>query len=720
MPKKIVPPTTSPDTQRGIITVALLAAGLITAFSLFGLAGTVGEVINRLLTSAIGYGRFLIPIIFFILVYRLLYPTDHTIKPVDLVGLGLLASGIFGLLDIMQPHSAGVVGTAATYLFHQFSSSAVAVIIFCAMIVMAILIVFNTSLERLVQQIPATTIIGKVLRFVVALFSSAKQRLVIARERAAVATSQTVQTSTQADDEDDVVVFSHKTLTGQQPKTDTTEPEQMELIHVAKQHRKIDLPLDLLSNKRGQPTSGDINRNKDVIHKTLLNFDIAVEMGPVSVGPTVTQYTFKPASGVKVAQIVSLQNDLALALAAHPIRIEAPIPGKSLIGVEVPNVAAARVGLRELFEADNFKQRQSNLTLLLGRDVAGKSFTADLGAMPHLLIAGATGSGKSVCINTIILSLLYQNGPDDLKLVMVDPKRVEFTMYNDIPHLLTPVVTDVQKTINALKWCVNEMDRRYEVLSNAKKRDIAGYNASHPQASMPYIVFMIDELADLMASAPREVEAAIVRLAQMARAVGIHLVLATQRPSVDVITGLIKANITSRCAFNVASLIDSRTILDAAGAEKLLGRGDMLYVSAESSKPKRIQGAFVQEEEIMRVVNHLKSKGTAEYDDEVITVQSSSVMPQAWNDSSDEDTLLPDAKKIIVQAQKASASLLQRRLRVGYARAARLLDILEEQGFIGPADGAKPREILGQLDEADDTNFNDNEDDTNHDDTDRF
>ncbi|EKD78556.1 MAG: cell division FtsK/SpoIIIE, partial [uncultured bacterium] len=311
---------------------------------------------------------------------------------------------------------------------------------------------------------------------------------------------------------------------------------------------------------------------------------------------------------------------------------------------------------------------------------------------------GATGSGKSVCMNTVLISLLYQNGPDDLKIILVDPKRVEFTMYNGIPHLLTPVITDVQKTINALQWTVNEMDRRYEVLAQAKRRDIASFNAANPDSTMPYVVFVIDELADLMATAPREVEAAIVRLAQMARAVGIHLVLATQRPSVDVITGLIKANITTRCAFATASVVDSRTIIDMSGAEKLLGRGDMLFMSTDSSKPRRLQGAFVSEEEINRVVHHLKEKAEPDYDQEVVERQQSSALPQAFTDGDQDDELLPSAKKVIVQSQKASASLLQRRLRIGYARAARLLDILEEQGFIGPADGAKPREILASAD----------------------
>lgn len=697
-----------PDTQRGVLSIILLACGLITAFSIFGLAGDIGNVVNIVLTNIVGVGRYVVPIIFFLVVYRLLYPSDNELSPIYLFGLVMFGFSIFGLMDVISPNAGGYIGTANTYIFRQFSSIIVAVVVFVALLIISILIVFNTSLDRLAERIPAGTIIGKSFRFILSLFSSARHRISVARERALAEVESDINEDDELmedDNTDDISdeseevsarTFSSKHITGDDEDTEIVDADedQPERIHLSHRHRKIDLPFDLLSNKKGKPTSGDIESNKEIIQQTLHNFSINVEMGPVSVGPTVTQYTFKPAKGVKVAQILSLQNDLALALAAHPIRIEAPIPGQSLVGVEVPNIMAARVGLRELLESSVFKKRKTNLALMFGRNVAGEVYVDYLDSMPHLLIAGATGSGKSVCLNTIILSLLYQNGPDDLKIIMVDPKRVEFTMYNEIPHLLTPVITDVQKTINALKWCVNEMDRRYEVLSHSKKRDINSYNQTHPNATMPYIVFIVDELADLMATAPREVESAIVRLAQMARAVGIHLILATQRPSVDVITGLIKANITSRCAFNTASLVDSRTILDMSGAEKLLGKGDMLYVSAATSKPRRVQGTFVTEVEVQNVVNYLKAKAKANYDDEVVNIQASSALPQAFNEGSDDDELIPKAKEIVVNSQKASASLLQRRLRIGYARAARILDIMEEQGFIGPANGAKPREIL--------------------------
>lgn len=453
--------------------------------------------------------------------------------------------------------------------------------------------------------------------------------------------------------------------------------------------QRIDLPLDLLAANHSKPNSGDIKANKLTIQKTLENFAIPVEMGEVKVGPTVTQYTLKPADGVKLAQITGLHNDLALALAAHPIRIEAPIPGQSLVGIEIPNQQVAVVRQREILESEEFKRRKTNLTIALGKDVAGNIWLADLGKMPHLLVAGATGSGKTVMLNSIIVNLLYQNSPDDLKFILIDPKRVELHLYNDLPHLLTPVITEVSKTINALKWALSEMERRFDVLAENRKRDIESYNREMGE-KMPYIIVIIDELADLMVTAPQEIETCIIRLAQMARATGIHLVLATQRPSVDIITGLIKANITARIAFSVASMTDSRTILDFSGAEKLLGRGDMLFISSELSKPKRLQGAYVSDQEIKKIVEYLRNIREPSYQEEILTKQYES------EDMGDlaRDELLPQAKEVVLQANRASASLLQRRLRVGYARAARLLDLLEQQGMIGPADGAKPREVL--------------------------
>jgi S-DNA-T family DNA segregation ATPase FtsK/SpoIIIE len=453
--------------------------------------------------------------------------------------------------------------------------------------------------------------------------------------------------------------------------------------------------LDLLDDEKTRVDSGNIEANVSIIQKTLSDFGIEVEMGEVNVGPTVTQYTLRPAVGVKLSQIGSLQNDLGLALAASSIRMELPIPGKGLVGLEVPNKSNATVRIREIIASTAFGENPSKLGFTLGRDVAGHPIVADLAKMPHLLIAGATGSGKSVGVNSMLVSFLYRATPSEVKMILVDPKRVELSMYNGIPHLLTPVITDHQQAVNALRWTVLEMDRRYKMLQEVGKRNISEFNQSS-LIKMPYLVVVVDELADLMSVAQNEVEAAIVRLAQMARAVGIHLVLATQRPSVDVITGLIKANITARMAFAVASQVDSRTILDMSGAEKLLGMGDMLYITSDLPKPKRVQGTYVGEKEIKKVTEFIKEQaGMVIYDEQILEKPTRASGAPGYADDGDEDELLAEATNIVQQAGKASASLLQRRLRVGYARAARLLDIMEDKGIVGPGDGAKPREVYG-------------------------
>ena len=465
-------------------------------------------------------------------------------------------------------------------------------------------------------------------------------------------------------------------------------------------------PLSLLEKDKGKPNIGDMKGNTNIIQRTLMNFGIPVEMDEVTVGPTVTRYALKPAQGVKLSRIVGLQNDLALALAAHPIRIEAPIPGKSLVGVEIPNKVKSTVGLATLLSDDKFQNSSKPLTVALGRGLSGKAVFGNLAKMPHALIAGTTGSGKSVTIHSIITSLLYKNGPDDMKLIMVDPKRVELTLYNKIPHLLTPVITDPKKTILALKWAAKEMDRRYDILQAESVRDIESYHSTVYAKSkngeaekMPYIVIVIDELADIMQAYPRELESAIVRLAQMSRAVGIHLILSTQRPSVNVITGLIKANVPTRVALQVSSQVDSRTILDQGGAEKLLGAGDMLYASGEMSQPERLQSAFISEEEVKRVVEYLRNAYMDEIPDQIELSGTIDKGGSLFSDSLDGgddsgDDLYEEAREIVIRDQKASTSYLQRKLGIGYARAAKLVDMLEEHGVVGPGNGSKPREVL--------------------------
>lgn len=456
---------------------------------------------------------------------------------------------------------------------------------------------------------------------------------------------------------------------------------------------------DLLNQKQDKADAGDVNGNAQIIHDTFDNFNIEVEMEGANIGPRVTQYTLKPPTGVKLTKITALENNLALDLAAHSIRMEAPIPGKRAVGIEVPNVKSATVRLSSILQSNEWQNVGGQLGFAIGRDISGAPVVADLAKMPHLLVAGQTGSGKSVMINTILTSMLYRNSPADLKLILVDPKQVELKPYDEIPHLLTPVITEPEKCISALKWAVAEMERRYKALADNGNRNIVEYNAKMKEAGMPYIVIVIDELADLMMMAARDVEALIVRIAQKARAVGIHLVLATQRPSVDVITGLIKANVPARISFTVASQVDSRTIIDQVGAEKLLGQGDMLLLTADMPKPKRVQGAFIGDDETAKVNDFIRMQRPPQYDDEVVSQPvvlngKGGVVADMGESSGADDDMFRDAVHVVIENRKASTSLLQRRLRIGYGRAARLIEQMEEQGIIGQADGSRPREVL--------------------------
>lgn len=458
--------------------------------------------------------------------------------------------------------------------------------------------------------------------------------------------------------------------------------------------------VDLLTKKQDKADAGDVNTNADIISDTFSNFNIEVEMEGANIGPRVTQFTLKPPSGTKLSKIAALDKELSLSLAAQSIRVEAPIPGKRLVGIEVPNIKPAMVRVAGVLDDKMWTNANDPLSFVIGRDIAGKPVVGALSKMPHMLIAGQTGSGKSVMINTVLTSLLYKNSPSDMKLILVDPKQVELTPYNDIPHLLTPVITEPEKCISALKWAVSEMERRLKTFASVSKRNIAEYNSLSDQDSMPYVVIVIDELADLMMMAARDVEALIVRIAQKARAAGIHLVLATQRPSVDVITGLIKANVPARVAFTVASQIDSRTIIDGAGAEKLLGMGDMLFSTSDMPKPIRVQGAFITDEETVKVNDFLRMQRPPQYDDEVVAqpVQLNGkggiVVDNDVSGGSSDDDMFRDAVHVVLENRKASTSLLQRRLRIGYGRASRLIDEMEEQGIVGASSGSKPRDVL--------------------------
>ena len=481
-------------------------------------------------------------------------------------------------------------------------------------------------------------------------------------------------------------IQSDKTAEDQAALTSTTDPDW-------------EAPgLDILEKKQKPADAGDVKHNAQIIQDTLGEFGIDVEMEGANIGPKVTQYTLKPPSGVKLTRITQLETNIALNLAAQALRIEAPIPGQRAVGIEVPNRKAADVRLYGILSSRQWSGTSEPLGFAIGKDIAGDDVVGELNKMPHLLIAGQTGSGKSVMINTLLTSLLYRNSPADMRLILVDPKQVEMAPYEDIPHLLTPIITEPEKTISALKWAVNEMERRYSLLAEQKLRDIHTFNQKNSEEAMPYIVIVIDELADLMMVAARDVEALIVRLAQKARAVGIHLVLATQRPSVDVITGLIKANVPARIAFTVASQVDSRTILDQVGAEKLLGQGDMLLLTPAMNKPKRIQGAWVTDDEVVKITDHLRMQRPPQYDDEIVAqpvqLNGKGGIVMDHDAGSGEDDLYKDAVRVVVEAGKASTSLLQRRLRIGYGRAARIIEEMEEQGIVGAASGSKPRDVL--------------------------
>jgi len=713
-----------PETKRWIFIVFMFALAFISLLGLFDLAGRAGIFIDSVLTLFFGWAKYIFPIILIIWAYALLNK-NYKIKPINYFGLAMFTLSFTALLHLFIPvqeailavdqgKGGGYIGLFLSYFSLNIMGFWASLIAILAIFIISILLILNTSIEDLKE---SRSILGRIIIKLQIWYYHWKLKLEKKTDEADLYEEQAGQEEKEGaegfeGEEEKDIAFKTKKIEGKNLPFDKEEIK-LEEPKTRRIFKKVDLPLDLLDDKVGKPTAGNIAQNKLIIQKTLESFGIPVEMGDVAVGPTVTQYTLKPAEGIKLSRITALNDDLALALAAHPLRIEAPIPGKSLVGIEVPNQSVAIVRLRELLASPEFKQRKTKLTLAIGRDVSGKTWVADLGKMPHLLVAGQTGSGKSVALHSVIVSLLYQNGPDTLKLIMVDPKRVEMPAYNDIPHLLTPVITDVKKTVNALKWTIAEMDKRYVLLEKMGKRNIDDFNKVS-QEKMPYIIFVVDEMADLMSNMGHEVEGLIIRLAQMARAVGIHLILATQRPSVEVITGLIKANVPARIAFAVASITDSRTILDYSGAEKLIGRGDMLYTCAELSKPKRLQGAFVSESEVNRIVDYLKQSGEKpEYETGVVEKQTkfNGDGEVDFSDPDQGDELFEEAKEIILQAGKASTSYLQRRLKVGYARAARLMDLLEEAGIVGPGEGAKPREILVTEREVDEPSFDSDEDD---------
>lgn len=726
--------------------VVLIAFSILYIVAWFGAGGPVLDWLQRVSLQLIGYAVYVLPLLFIYVAVEIFRSSDNKLPLIMKFATGLLVvwfAGLFGLMKDAKGEATGgsVGGLLNDNLMLVMVNATVGVFIYILLILITVLFVLRVS---------PFTVINKLWGWMstnlreeertnkeVMQKANAENGASASGIRLKFGGSEKKADAKETKDKDVGELKLNVNMPTEHTADEKQKPRLTSLRGSVQQDKQAEEKqalvavtdpnwqppsLDLLEKKQKQADAGDVQQNALTIKETLNEFNIDVEMEDANIGPKVTQYTLRPPSGVKLTRITALETNIALNLAAQSLRIEAPIPGQKAVGIEVPNIRAADVRLYGILESKQWKTNMQPLSFAIGKDISGHATIGELNKMPHLLIAGQTGSGKSVMINTLLTSLLYRNSPSEMKLILVDPKQVEMAPYEDIPHLLTPVINEPEKTISALKWAVNEMERRYKLLAEEKVREIESYNKrlrqrghkiaiededgnmqEHEEGTMPYIVVVIDELADLMMLAARDVEALIVRLAQKARAVGIHLVLATQRPSVDVITGLIKANVPARIAFTVASQVDSRTILDVIGAEKLLGQGDMLMKTAQMGKPKRVQGAWVTDEEVIKITDHLRMQSAPQYNDEIVAqpVQLSGKGGVVMDfDSGSSDDMYKDAVRVVVESKKASASLLQRRLRVGYARAARLIEEMEEQGVIGPADGARPRDVLiSSLDE---------------------
>jgi S-DNA-T family DNA segregation ATPase FtsK/SpoIIIE len=677
---------------------------LITILSINGAAGPIGDSFRHYMEIAFGRGIWFFPTALIIMSLSLFLSRKVNIHTTKLIGILLAFTSILGLIHMQTPFTnqnesievyGGYTGFVISVLPRLFLDDTAAIILLTSLLLIGLTIVFELSLSKIIQILNPFNLIK------ISINNKEKNDEIV----------KIIKPITEENNDHPEKVFQLKAIKKNETNPIIKKPVPAKNDDQIKMEEKDylgwEMPaLDLLEKASSKLKIDEriLVKNASRIKEKLSQFGIEVSMKDINVGPTVTQYTLQPHEGIKLTKITTLKNDIALALAAKSIRIEAPIPGKSLVGIEMPNENRMIVHLREMIESEEFASMPSNLKLAVGRDVSGKPIIRDLSKMPHLLIAGRTGAGKSVCMNTFLLSLLYQNSPRDLKFILIDPKRVELMPYNGIPHLLTSVITDVDKAIAALKWAVAEMSRRYHELSQKGYRNISEYNENEfPKINN--IVVVVDELADLMMRQNRkETELLICRLAQMARAVGLHLIIATQRPSVDVITGLIKANIPSRIAFAVASGVDSRTILDSIGAEDLLGLGDMLMTTNDMEGMIRIQGILVSRREIERVTNKLKLTLDTTYKDQINfseTTPEPPIDPELeeqidLNAIDIDDDKFNEALAVVKSTGKASATLLQRHLSIGYARAAKLLDLMEEKGMIGPANGAKPREIFFQ------------------------
>lgn len=704
----------STELKYELFGIALITVGVLTIVSLAGLnTGPAGLFIAKILRYAFGVGAFLPPVLLLAIGSRYLWTRKAITYSVKFWGLFFTYIFILAIYhhfkilpgqeilpDSLMP-GGGLTGGMVLFALRKLFGVSGSLIVLIAASLSSVILATAWSLTDALM----------------AAKTKAAESLSSARE----AVASTWETSVDEPEEDTyksrksfynqerdnpqlvMVKPARKTPEAVDPKPVVEKPSEKETAFepAAGTSVRYSLPPISLLKKPMKPRNlkspKELTDTAKLLEETLDNFGVGAKVVNTCQGPTVTRYELEPGAGVKVSRIVNLADDIALKLAAPGVRIEAPIPGKAAVGIEVPNKEIASVPLRDVLESTEFQQAASRLTVALGKDIAGQTIVADLAKMPHLLVAGATGSGKSVCINTLIVSVLFKARPDEVKFMLIDPKVVELSNYNGVPHLMTPVVTDAKKAASALRWAVQEMERRYALFAAAGVRDVGRYNDVCPEERLPLIVIIIDELADLMMVAPVDVEDAICRLAQMARAAGLHLVLATQRPSVDVITGTIKANVPSRISFAVSSQVDSRTILDMAGAEKLLGKGDMLFYPVGAAKPLRVQGAFISDGEVEELVGYLKNQCEPEYTEGVTAYEESS---EKREKESFEDELLEDAVRVVLETGQASVSMLQRKFRVGYTRAARLIDTMEEMKIVGPNVGSKAREIIMTSDQV--------------------
>ena len=708
----------SPELKYELIGIILFTFATLSFISLAGLnTGPAGRFIAKVLNYSFGIGAWLMPVAVLLISLRYLWKhgeIKYSAKFWGLVIIYFLTLAVFHhwripvgqeiLPESLMP-GGGLIGGFSLFFLRKLFGVDGAILILVGLIISDLILITTWSIARTLlfaKEKAANTIEG------------AREAIASTTEFAENFLEETVRKCHFYDQERDTkyISASVEEVRSEEvyPKQTPENPVREKKIIVKEEAvpaekgavvKKYAIPPFSLLRKAQKNNSAKIHKeiqeNAHILEKTLENFGVSARIVNTSQGPTVTRYELEPAPGVKVSRIVNLSDDISLKLAAPGIRIEAPIPGKAAIGIEVPNKDVSMVPLRDVLDTPEFQTAPSRMVVGLGKDIAGKPILTDLTKMPHLLVAGATGSGKSVCINTIITSILFKAAPEEVKLVLIDPKVVELSNYNGVPHLLTPVVTDAKKAAASLRWAVQEMERRYAQFAAAGVRDISRFNEINAE-KMPLILIIIDELADLMMVAPVDVEDAICRLAQMARAAGLHLVLATQRPSVDVITGTIKANVPSRISFAVSSQVDSRTILDMAGAEKLLGKGDMLFYPVGAAKPLRIQGAFVSDEEVEELVTHIKQQAEPEYLEGV--TEYSEAEAESSEDENFQDELLETAVRMVLETGQASVSMLQRKFRIGYTRAARLIDTMEEMKIVGPNNGSKAREILMTTDQV--------------------